>query len=74
MADDRKKQGLSDKELERRQLEKQQITELPDREAMSLVHANVAAPVNVAIAANILADEATTTAEAIQDIEIDQSN
>ena len=30
--------------------------ELPERAAMSLINANVAAPVNVALAANVLSD------------------
>jgi hypothetical protein len=48
--------------------------QLPDREAMSLVDANIAAPVNAAVAANILSDDSTATATATQDVDIDQSN
>ena len=48
--------------------------ELPDREAMSLVNANVAIPINAAIAANVLSDDATAYADAEQDAPIDQSN
>jgi hypothetical protein len=48
--------------------------QLPDREAMSLVDANVAIPVNAAVAANILSDGATAGADATQDVDIDQSN
>jgi hypothetical protein len=47
--------------------------ELPDREAMSLIDANVAAPVNAAVAANILSDDAVAYASAEQDADIDQS-
>ncbi len=47
--------------------------ELPDREAMSLVDANVAVPVNAAVAANVLSDNATAIADADQDAWIDQS-
>ena len=43
-------------------------------EAMSLVDANVAAPVNAAVAANILSDDSTATANAEQNVDIDQSN
>ena len=48
--------------------------QLPDREAMSLVDANVAVPVNAAVAANVLSDGATAGADATQDVDIDQSN
>ncbi len=48
--------------------------QLPDREQMSLVNANVAVPVNAAVAANVLSDESTATADATQDNNIDQSN
>ena len=47
--------------------------ELPDREAMSLVNANVAVPVNAAVAANVLSDDSVAWAEATQDADIDQS-
>ncbi len=50
-----------------------QAAELPDREAMSLINANLAAPVNAAVAANILSDDSTATATATQDVDIDQS-
>jgi hypothetical protein len=62
------------KELSREELEGQDAEQLPDREAMSLVDANIAAPVNAAVAANILSDDSTATATATQDVEIDQSN
>jgi hypothetical protein len=47
--------------------------ELPDREAMSLVNANVAVPINAAVAANVLSDGAVAWADAAQDASIDQS-
>jgi len=47
--------------------------ELPERAAMSLVNANLAIPVNVALAANVLSDNATAYADAIQQTPIDQS-
>ena len=47
--------------------------ELPERAAMSLVNANLAIPVNVALAANILSDNATAYADAVQQTPIDQS-
>jgi hypothetical protein len=64
-------------EIERRELTRAEIEaqaiELPDREAMSLVNANVAIPVNAAVAANVLSDGAVAYADATQDIPIDQS-
>lgn len=47
---------------------------LPDREAMSLVNANIAIPVNAAVAANVLSDDAVAIADADQDAFIDQAN
>jgi len=49
-------------------------TDLPDREAMSLVSANVAAPVNAALALNVASDDSLAYANAEQDVTIDQSN
>jgi hypothetical protein len=46
--------------------------ELPDREAMSLVNANVAVPVNIAAALNVLSDGSVAYADATQDAPIDQ--
>ena len=48
--------------------------ELPDREVLSLVDANVAIPINAAVAANVLSDGATAYADAAQDAAIDQSS
>jgi hypothetical protein len=47
--------------------------ELPDREAMSLVNANLAIPVNAAVAANVLSDGSIAYADATQAPTIDQS-
>jgi hypothetical protein len=47
--------------------------ELPDREAMSLINANLAIPVNAAVAANVLSDGSTAYADATQAPNIDQS-
>ena len=63
----------NDTELTEEELAEQAGEELPDREAMSLVNANVAVPVNAAVAANVLSDGATAWADATQDAEIDQS-
>jgi hypothetical protein len=48
--------------------------ELPERAAMSLVNANLAIPVNVALAANVLSDNAVAYADATQQTPIDQGN
>jgi len=48
--------------------------QLPERAAMSLVNANVAIPVNLALAANVLSDGAVAYANAAQDAGIDQGN
>jgi hypothetical protein len=42
--------------------------ELPERAAMSLVNANIAAPINAAVALNVLSDNSTAYANAEQDI------
>ena len=60
-------------ELSPEELEAQAGEELPDREAMSLVNANIAVPVNAAVAANVLSDGSTAIADATQDAQIDQS-
>ena len=65
---DEKKQALTPEELDQQQGE-----ELPDREEMSLINANIAAPINAAVAANVLSDNSTATANAIQNAPIDQS-
>ena len=62
-------EGLSQEELEAHDGEK-----LPEREEMSLVNANIAVPVNAAVAANVLSDDAVAYADATQDAAIDQSN
>jgi hypothetical protein len=47
--------------------------ELPERAAMSLINANLAIPVNAAIAANVLSDGSIAYADAQQSVPIDQS-
>jgi hypothetical protein len=48
--------------------------ELPERAAMSLINANVAAPVNAAVALNALSDNSIAVANATQNAPITQSN
>lgn len=54
------------------ELERQEVELLPDREAMSLVNANLALPINLALAANVLSDNATAAAIATQTGDIGQ--
>jgi len=68
MAEQQNPQGLTPDELA-----EEEAAELPDREAMSLINANVAAPVNVAAALNVLSDGSTAYANAEQVANIDQS-
>jgi len=60
--------------LSKEELEQLAGEELPERAAMSLVNANIAIPVNAAIAANVLSDGAVAYADATQDAPIDQGN
>ena len=69
MTDDRPTEGLTDEELA-----EQSGEELPDREQMSLVNANVAIPINAAVAANVLSDNAIAYANAAQDGTFEQGN
>ena len=59
--------------LTREELEEMAGEPLPERAAMSLINANVAAPVNAAVAANILSDDSIAYANAEQNVDIDQS-
>ena len=63
------KPGLTPEELEEEGGE-----QLPDREQMSLINANIAVPVNAAVAANVLSDGSIAYADATQATPIDQSN
>src|SRR3979411_1469677 len=60
--------------LTREELTKLAGEELPERAAMSLINANVAAPVNAALAANILSDNSVAYASATQNAPIIQKN
>jgi hypothetical protein len=53
-------------------LEKIAGEELPERAALSLVNANVAIPINLAAALNVLSDGSTAIAQSVQDTPIDQ--
>ena len=58
--------------LTREELNKLAGEELPERAAMSLVNANVAAPINAALALNVLSDGSTAIAAAQQTAPITQ--
>ena len=60
--------------LSREDLEALAGEPLPERAAMSLINANVAAPINAAVALNVASDNSIAYANATQDVDIDQSN
>ena len=62
------------KSLTREELNELAGEELPERAAMSLINANVAAPVNAAVALNVLSDDSVAYANAEQNATITQSN
>ena len=64
--------SLSHQSLLNEELAVQTVEALPDRAAMSLVNANLAIPVNLGLAANILSDNATAAAIAQQTAPIGQ--
>lgn len=55
------------------ELDAQCVEVLPDRAAMSLVNANIAAPINAALAINVLSDSSVAYANAVQYAPITQS-
>ena len=61
-------------QLTREELEKLAGEQIPERAAMSLINANLAIPINAAIAANVLSDGSIAYADATQDAPIDQGN
>jgi hypothetical protein len=61
------------KTLTREELDTLAGEPLPERAAMSLVNANIAAPINLALAANVLSDGSVAVADATQDVSITQS-
>ena len=61
-------------QLSNEELEAQDAEQLPDREQMSLINANLAAPINAAVAANVLSDGSLAYANAQQTAPISQGN
>jgi hypothetical protein len=64
---------------EYRKLTREELNELageqpPERAAMSLINANIAAPINAAVAANVLSDNSIAYANAEQTAPITQTN
>jgi hypothetical protein len=67
------------KRIEYRSLSREELDTLageplPERAAMSLINANVAAPINAAVALNALSDNSLAYANAQQTGDITQSN
>jgi hypothetical protein len=70
---------MGGKSQEYRQLTREELNEiageeLPERAAMSLINANLAIPINAAVAANVLSDNAIAYADAAQTGNITQGN
>ena len=66
-------ENLEYKGLTREELNALAGEELPEKAAMSLINANIAAPINAAIALNVASDNSVAYANATQDVDIDQS-
>ncbi len=62
------------KPMTREELNELAGEELPERAAMSLLNANVAAPINLAAALNVASDNSVAYANAQQDVDITQTN
>ena len=60
--------------LSREELNAMAGEELPERAAMSLINANIAAPINAALALNVASDNSIAYAQATQNAPITQSN
>jgi hypothetical protein len=70
MTEERRQQADQVTEAE---IEEEGAAELPDREAMSLINLNAAAPINAALGINVLSDNSTATADATQTTPITQT-
>jgi len=69
---------MADEAVDYRKLSREELDQLagealPERAAMSLINANVAAPINAALALNVLSDNSTAYANAEQTAPITQS-
>jgi hypothetical protein len=54
------------------QMEPEEVTELPDRDALSLVNLNAAVPINLGAALNVLSDGSAAVGGATQNTPINQ--
>ena len=63
---------LDTRTLSRAEFEARAVAQLPDREAMSLVNANLAVPINLGAALNVLSDNSAAGAIAQQQTPIGQ--
>ncbi len=66
-------ENLEYRSLSREELNALAGEELPEKAAMSLINANIAAPINAALALNVASDNSLAYANATQDVDIDQS-
>lgn len=66
-------ENIEYRKLTREELDQMAGEPLPERAAMSLINANVAAPINLAAALNVLSDDSVAIANAEQYAPIDQS-
>ena len=64
--------GEEYRKLTREELNELAGEELPERAAMSLINANIAVPINAAVAMNVLSDNSVAYANAVQDAPITQ--
>lgn len=64
---------ITSTELAPHELDEQVAEALPDRTAMSLVNANIAAPINAALALNVASDNSVAYASATQYAPITQT-
>jgi hypothetical protein len=60
------------RKLTREELEQLAGEPLPEKAAMSLINANIAAPINAALALNVLSDNSVAVAQATQTAPITQ--
>lgn len=60
-------------ELSHEELESHTAEPLPEREEMALVNANLLAPVNAAVAANVITEDSVAYANAEQTVIAEQS-
>jgi hypothetical protein len=60
------------REFHSNNVDEQEISVLPERQALSLVNANIAAPINAALALNVLSDNSVALANAQQTAPITQ--